>query len=96
MPPRMNGPNRFSKFDGVKMELKTDVTRITHDYVAWLSGILEETVSEDENFLDVGGNSMIAITLNGKLKKAHGFEIDLHTLFTMSVEDAIRTAADAT
>lgn len=38
-------------------------------YISWLSEILEQSVSPDDNFLDIGGHSMIAISLNERIKK---------------------------
>lgn len=78
----------------------TKVTEFDFDqaattYASWLGDILEEPVSADEEFLDVGGNSMIAITLNGKLKDAFDIELDMRSLFTNTIRDAIKKAVNA-
>lgn len=68
-----------------------DLDDVAATYASWLSDILEEPVSPDADFLDAGGNSMIAITLNTRMKEAFGVEIDLRTLFTRPMRDAIDT-----
>ena len=69
-----------------------DLDDVAATYASWLSEILEEPVSPEEEFLDAGGNSMIAITLNTRMKEAFGVEIALRALFTHPIRDAIKTA----
>lgn len=66
-----------------------DLDDVAATYASWLGELLEEPVSPDEEFLDAGGNSMIAIHLNTRMKEQYGVEIDLRSLFTHSIRDAI-------
>ena len=63
--------------------------KLVETYVEWLSEIIQEPVDPADNFLDSGGNSMIAITLNKRLKASHGVDVSLGDLFTLSIEQAI-------
>ncbi|KRP59506.1 MULTISPECIES: acyl carrier protein [Pseudomonas] len=66
--------------------LKADITA---DYTAWIEEALENPVAQDENFLDVGGNSMIALELNKRLRKKYDIEVSIEKLFNKSIADAI-------
>lgn len=66
--------------------LKADITA---DYTAWIEEALESPVAQDENFLDVGGNSMIALELNKRLRKKYDVEVSIEKLFNKSIADAI-------
>ncbi|WP_339437604.1 acyl carrier protein [Pseudomonas sp. EL_65y_Pfl1_R32] len=66
--------------------LKADITA---DYTAWIEEALESPVAQDENFLDVGGNSMIALELNKRLRKKYDIEVSIEKLFNKSIADAI-------
>lgn len=62
---------------------------ITADYTAWIEEALDSPVAQDENFLDVGGNSMIALELNKRLRKKYDIEVSIEKLFNKSIADAI-------
>ncbi|WP_434560951.1 acyl carrier protein [Pseudomonas sp. Z5-35] len=66
--------------------LKADIAA---DYTAWIEEALESPVAQDENFLDVGGNSMIALELNKRLRKKYNIEVSIEKLFNKSIADAI-------
>ena len=76
------------------VETNRNDERIAADYASWLSEVVEEPVAPEENFLDVGGNSMIAVRLNERLKAEHGLEIDLRSLFNLSIKGAVGAARD--
>ena len=70
----------------VKDTVKADIAA---DYTAWIEEALESPVAQDQNFLDVGGNSMIALELNKRLRKKYNMEVSIEQLFNKSITDAI-------
>ena len=58
------------------------------NYISWLSEILEQPIEPNENFLDVGGNSMIAISLNNKLKQEFNLLLSMEHLYNETLESA--------
>lgn len=61
-------------------------------YLSWLSEILEQQVLASDNFLDVGGHSMIAISLNERVKKEFGLTLSMEKLYNVTLEDVFSTA----
>ncbi|QNP67439.1 acyl carrier protein [Streptomyces genisteinicus] len=65
--------------------------RELQDLIAeWVGEFLETEVSLDENFLDLGGHSLIAMNLNTRLQQRFGHELDVKTLFELPLGDAAR------
>ncbi|WP_405947609.1 phosphopantetheine-binding protein [Streptomyces prunicolor] len=70
-------------------------SRDVHDPVAvermvveWAAQILEEPASAQDNFLDLGGHSMLAAELNQRVFDTFGAELDLQLLFEKSIGEA--------
>lgn len=54
--------------------------------IAWLGRALDDdTISADDNFLELGGHSLMAMDLNLWLNETYGLELDVRMLF----EDAL-------
>ncbi|CAM3298556.1 hypothetical protein BZK31_14045 [Pseudomonas floridensis] len=68
---------------------ETIKAEITADYVGWVAEAVESPVAQHENFLDVGGNSMIALALNKRLRKKYNIEVSIEKLFNKSITDAL-------
>jgi acyl carrier protein len=69
---------------------------ITQGTISWLRNALDDdSVSADDNFLEVGGHSMMAIELSTWLKDQHGINLDIRQLFEESVGKAVAGAAPA-
>ncbi|WP_405783763.1 phosphopantetheine-binding protein [Streptomyces sp. NBC_00859] len=56
--------------------------------VEWAAEILEEPASAQDNFLDLGGHSMLAAELNQRVKDTFGAELDLQLLFEETIGKA--------
>ncbi|MFF4139611.1 acyl carrier protein [Streptomyces mirabilis] len=56
--------------------------------VEWAAEILEEPASAQDNFLDLGGHSMLAADLNQRVLDTFGAELDLQLLFEKSIGEA--------
>ncbi|MEU1805963.1 acyl carrier protein [Streptomyces sp. NPDC019937] len=55
----------------------------------WVAELLEEPQARPEdNFLDLGGHSMLALQLSQRAKKHFGAEYDIKVLFEGSVAEA--------
>jgi aryl carrier-like protein len=60
------------------------------DAVKWLSEALDDpSISPGDNFLAVGGHSMMAFEFKTWLAEQHGVEVDLAELFQMPLHDAL-------
>ncbi|MER0245213.1 phosphopantetheine-binding protein [Streptomyces sp. HSW2009] len=59
----------------------------------WATDLLEEQVSNDDNFLDLGGHSALALDLNGRIKESYGVDLDLQLLFENSLGDVAADVA---
>jgi aryl carrier-like protein len=69
------------------------VRQVQVDVLSWLRDALEDqTVSADDNFLDIGGHSMMAIELNAWLSEKHGITVGLASLFRESIGTAIASS----
>ena len=62
------------------------------NYLSWLGEILEQQILASDNFLDVGGHSMIAISLNERVKKEFGLTLSMERLYNATLEDVFSTA----
>ncbi|MFT2018693.1 phosphopantetheine-binding protein [Streptomyces sp. 796.1] len=66
-----------------------DVAEIQRRTLEWVAEILEEPeVLAEDNFLDLGGHSMLALQLGQRAKDAFGADYDLKTLFEGSLASA--------
>ncbi|ATZ96031.1 MULTISPECIES: acyl carrier protein [Dickeya] len=61
-------------------------------YLLWLSDILEQSVKPGDNFLDAGGHSMIAISLNERVKKEFGLTLSMERLYNTTLKDVFFAA----
>jgi aryl carrier-like protein len=65
---------------------------VRHEVLDWLRAKLEDDdIAGDDNFLAVGGHSMLAIELNAWLTERHRADIDLAVLFRESLNEAVDT-----
>jgi len=68
-------------------------SKVQVDVVNWLRDALEDpALSAADNFLAVGGHSMMAIELNNRLAEKHGVTIGLADLFRKTIGDAIASS----
>ncbi|MER5507593.1 phosphopantetheine-binding protein [Streptomyces sp. NPDC002766] len=66
-----------------------DAATVRRRTLEWVAEILEEPeVTEDDNFLDLGGHSMLALVLGERAKDAFGADYDLKTLFEGTLASA--------
>jgi aryl carrier-like protein len=66
---------------------------VTDEVVAWLQEKLEDKeITGTDNFLEVGGHSMLAIELNASLVERHGTDLDLAQLFKNPIQEAVAQA----
>ncbi|PHM62786.1 phosphopantetheine-binding protein [Xenorhabdus ishibashii] len=56
-------------------------------YLALLESMLEKTVKSNDNFIDVGGHSMIAILLNEKIKNEFSLILSMEKLFNATLNE---------
>jgi mycobactin peptide synthetase MbtE len=63
---------------------------ITEATVSWLRNALDDdSVSADDNFLEIGGHSIMAMELGAWLKAEHGINLDIRQLFEENVGKAV-------
>jgi hypothetical protein len=73
--------------------MSTSITSTTDAAVAWLRTTLDDAeITGDDNFLDVGGHSMIAINFNAWLTEEFGVTTDLAQLFQKTIREAVASA----
>jgi Phosphopantetheine attachment site len=61
--------------------------------LAWLREKLEDPgIGPKDNFLEIGGHSLLAIELNTWLDAGYGRTLDVPTLFNESIKDAVVSA----
>lgn len=61
----------------------------------WAAAILEvPQVAPADNFLDLGGHSMLALELNTRVQEAYGVELDMQTLFEGSLREVAEQVAE--
>jgi acyl carrier protein len=56
--------------------------------VSWVAEMIGEDVSAEDNFLDLGGHSMLALELSQKAQEQFGAEFDMQILFERSLAEA--------
>ncbi|MGV9314516.1 phosphopantetheine-binding protein [Streptomyces sp. NPDC003691] len=58
--------------------------------VDWVGEFLEAPdASLTDNFLDLGGHSLIAMNINARVQQHFGHELDVQTLFEESIGEAV-------
>lgn len=57
-------------------------------YIAWIQEILERPISEEDNFLDIGGYSMIAIALNERVRNEFNLTLSMERLYNSTLSEA--------
>ncbi|MGW3038448.1 acyl carrier protein [Kitasatospora sp. NPDC001159] len=57
--------------------------------LSWAAEILEEPVTAEDNFLDLGGHSALALELGNRIKERFGVELDIEVLFERSVGEVV-------
>ena len=73
-----------------------DAARITQAALAWVREALEDgDITAEDNFLAVGGHSMMAIQLRSWLAETYGLDLDLPGLFQRSLGGAVSAALPA-
>ncbi len=72
-----------------------DPVAVERMVVDWAAEILEEPATAQDNFLDLGGHSMLAIELNERVSGALGVELDLQILFEETIGEAAAKVTDA-
>lgn len=66
-----------------------EAAEIQRRTLEWVAELLEEPeVHAEDNFLDLGGHSMLALQLGEHAKAAFGADYDLKTLFEGSLASA--------
>jgi acyl carrier protein len=55
--------------------------------LTWSAQLLEEKVSGDDNFLDLGGHSALALDLISRIKERFEVDLDLQLLFEHSFSE---------
>jgi len=61
--------------------------------VTWVGEVLEESdLSARDNFLDLGGHSVLALELSERVREELGVELDMQILFERSIGEAIADA----
>ncbi|HAT1612328.1 TPA: hypothetical protein I8Y12_004848 [Raoultella planticola] len=56
-------------------------------YIAWLQAVLEKPVSVEDNFLDIGGHSMIAIGLNERVRNEFNLTLSMERLYNSTLKE---------
>ncbi|MGW1836838.1 phosphopantetheine-binding protein [Streptomyces sp. NPDC002067] len=75
--------------DGLRAATSSvNLEEIRQDTLEWVSELLEEPAKSEDNFLDLGGHSMLALQLSGRAKEKYGAEYDIKTLFESTLEKA--------
>lgn len=76
----------------VSPDLQQEIEQVTQTVVKWVAEVLEDpNVRAEDNFLDLGGHSMLALELNKRASDDYGTEFDMRTLF----EGTLRETAAA-
>nr|CCF23456.1 thiolation domain [Streptomyces sp.] len=71
-----------------------EVQRLT---LEWVAELLEDPeVRPEDNFLDLGGHSMLALQLSQRAKDKFGAEYDIKVLFESSIAEAGADLANRT
>ncbi|MGW2089069.1 acyl carrier protein [Streptomyces sp. NPDC001880] len=66
-----------------------DSAELERKVIEWATEILEEPATPQDNFLDLGGHSMLAVQLNQRISDEFGAELDMQILFERSIGEAV-------
>jgi hypothetical protein len=78
------------------VSVSTTADVVVKEVVAWLGRALDDSdITGNDNFLEVGGHSMMAIELNTWLAARFSASVDLADLFRGSIQDAVEAAIAA-
>ena len=59
-------------------------------FLSWVREALDDgDISGDDNFLDVGGNSLLAVELIDRYEKKYGKKISMLSLLQQSINNAV-------
>lgn len=59
-------------------------------FVEWAREMLDDqTINRDDNFLDIGGNSLLAIELIARYEHEYGVKISMLNLLQSSIDEAL-------
>lgn len=59
-------------------------------FVEWVREILDDqTINGDDNFLDIGGNSLLAIELLARYEREYEIKISMLNLLQSSINEAL-------
>ncbi|CDL82087.1 phosphopantetheine-binding protein [Xenorhabdus szentirmaii] len=72
-----------------KEEIKAQALK---EYISWMESLLERPVAAGDNFLDVGGHSMIAISLNERIQNQYGLTLSMERLYNATLTEAFIAA----
>lgn len=73
----------------VRSDSLPDVEQVTQTVVKWVAEVLEDpNVRAEDNFLDLGGHSMLALELNKNASDEFGTEFDMRILFEGTLREA--------
>lgn len=73
-----------------------EITDITEAVVVWLRNQLEDdAITASDNFLDIGGNSMLSMKVRNEIFVTFHASIDPVDLYEKSLDAAVRSAAFA-
>ncbi|MFB7745351.1 phosphopantetheine-binding protein [Streptomyces sp. NPDC056132] len=64
--------------------------------LAWATELLEEPAAAEDNFLDLGGHSVLALELSDRIKERFGVEVDIQVLFEQSLGEVASEVARLT
>ena len=56
-------------------------------YIVWLQDVLEKSVSAEDNFLDIGGHSMIASALNERVRNEFNLTLSMERLYNSTLSE---------
>ncbi|GCD44446.1 phosphopantetheine-binding protein [Streptomyces paromomycinus] len=63
---------------------------------AWATELLEEPATLEDNFLDLGGHSVLALELSNRIKERFGAEVDIQILFEKNLAEVASEVARLT
>lgn len=72
-----------------KEEIKAHALK---EYISWMEFLLERPVTEEDNFLDIGGHSMMAISLNERIRNKFGLTLSMERLYNTTLTETFQAA----
>lgn len=74
----------------------TDSVSTEERVMEWCSELLDEKVGREDNFLDLGGHSMLAVMLNERVNERYGIDLDIQILFEGTIAEVAESIESAT